>query len=63
MILEELFIHKTLELKDELVDVSIGGYGSEAHRISLNSPYGKIFKVLYKQFGDKIKLVDLFKKV
>jgi len=55
-----IFIHDSKYLEDTIVDISIGGIGEKAHRVSLHLPYSIIYKILYHQFGDKIKKMDLF---
>ncbi len=52
--LERLFIYDIPQLDDQLVDISMGGYGEEAHKTSLHLPYKGIYKILNSKFGDKI---------
>jgi len=61
--LEKIFIHDIPKLNNELVDISIGGYGKDAHKVSLHIPYEDIYNVLDYKFGDRIKKVDFFKNV
>jgi hypothetical protein len=53
--LERIFIYDYPELNNKLVDISIGGEGEEAHKISLHLKYEDIYKILKYQFGDRIE--------
>lgn len=57
--LARLFIHRKPELDDKVVDISIGGAGEEAHRLSLHMQYRAIYDILEYRFGDKVSRADL----
>lgn len=59
-LLKEMFIHDVPELDDQVVDISIGGKGEEAHKVSLHLPYRGIHDILTCKFGDRIRKADLF---
>lgn len=62
-ILSKLFFHEIPDLEKEIVDISIGGIGEEAHKTSVHLPYESIYDILSYQFADKISKVVLFEKV
>jgi len=61
-VLEELFVNNLRDihicnvphLENSLVDISIGGFGEEAHRTSLHLNYKDIYSILYNKFGNRI---------
>ncbi|MCK9595678.1 hypothetical protein M0R19_00645 [Candidatus Pacearchaeota archaeon] len=61
--LTNIFIHDFKELKNKLVDISIGGFGERAHKISLHLPYEGIYEILNYKFGDKIQKINLFENL
>jgi hypothetical protein len=61
--LEKIFIHDYSKIDKELVDISIGGFGDEAHKISLHLKYKDIFIILKNKFGDRINIANLFENV
>ena len=61
--LRKIFIHDIPSLNKEFVDISIGGYGEEAHKISLHLSYGSIYEILNYKFEGRIEKVDLFNKI
>ncbi|MFH1787481.1 MAG: hypothetical protein ABH811_01690 [archaeon] len=62
-LLRKIFFHDFSKIDNELVDISIGGYGEKAHKISLHLNYGIIYEILNYKFGERINKVDLFNKV
>jgi prolyl-tRNA editing enzyme YbaK/EbsC (Cys-tRNA(Pro) deacylase) len=58
--LNQLFYHNFDSLNCENVDISIGGFGERAHRISLHLQYEGIYEILKYKFGDKITKTELF---
>ncbi len=52
--LEKIFIHDAPSIEDQIIDISIGGWGRDAHKTSIHLPYFGIYKILEKKFGDKI---------
>lgn len=55
MPLEKIFVDDAPWLEDKIVDISIGGYGEEAHKTSVQLPYSGIYKILLEKFReDKI---------
>jgi len=59
--LSGIIIHDMPSLDDQLVDISIGGKGEEAHKLSLHLPYKAIFSILRAEYGSKISKVNFFK--
>ena len=49
--------HPTIDKK--LCDISIGGCGEEAHKISMHLPYGGIYEILRAQFGERVHKVSI----
>ena len=47
--------HSTI--RDKLVDISVGGSGKEMFETSMHLPYGAIYEILRKQFGDRIHIL------
>lgn len=58
--IKRLFVHDIPSLDSEVVDISIGGEGEEAHKTSLHLQYGSIYDILKHQFGEKVEKVNLF---
>ena len=54
-----MFIHDCSHLEDKIVDISIGGSGSKAHRTSLHLPYQDIYDILNSRFPGKVEKVCL----
>ncbi len=52
-----LFIYDFPDLNEQIVDISLGGKGNPAHQASMHLPYGGIYSILRKQFGEKIRRV------
>lgn len=61
--LEKIFIHDVPEINQKLVDISLGGYGEEAHKVSLHLKYGDIYNILTNKFLNKIKRINLFENI
>ena len=62
--LTKIFIHDLPEIDKKLVDISLGGKGSDAHRISLHLPYQAIYNILKAEFGeDKVVKIDFWQKI
>ncbi len=60
--LSGIIIHDLPSLDDQLVDISIGGKGEEAHKRSLHLPYKAIFNILQAEYDrKKIMKVDFFR--
>lgn len=57
--LKQIFIHHLPSLEAELVDISIGGFGPEAHKTSVHLPYGAIHDILRYRFREKIRTEPL----
>ena len=53
--LEKIYVCDCPKLNNELVDISIGGYGVDFHKISLYLPYNDICRCLNWKFPGKIK--------
>ena len=47
------------KIDKQLVDISIGGKGEYAHRISVHIPYEGIYKILHNIVGDKVQKAKL----
>ena len=56
-IIDYIFIQDLPELDEQIVDVSIGGKGKQAHKTSMHLPYSGIYQILKAQYGDKIHKV------
>lgn len=52
-----LFIYDFPTLDKAIVDISLGGQGELAHKVSLHLPYVGIYDILKSQFGAKIQKV------
>ncbi len=52
--LEKIFICDFPKINKQLVDISIGGFGEEAHKISVHLNYEDIYTILHSKFGNKI---------
>lgn len=57
--LEKIFVYDSSKLNKELVDISIGGYGKEAHKISVHLNYEDIYGCLNWKFPGKIEKFNL----
>jgi hypothetical protein len=55
IVLEKIFVHDAPWLDNQIVDISIGGYGVAAHKVSLHLPYKIIYSLLNKKFGQRIE--------
>ncbi len=53
-LLVKIFVHDAPWLDNQIVDISIGGEGEEAHKTSLHLSYSGIYDILERRFGDKI---------
>jgi prolyl-tRNA editing enzyme YbaK/EbsC (Cys-tRNA(Pro) deacylase) len=58
--LEGIFIQDTGQLWNIDVDISIGGTGKQAHKLSMHLQYGAIYDILHSEFGDKIRKTNLY---
>jgi len=52
--LAKIFIHDYPKINSELVDISLGGSGEDAHKTSLHLNYENIYSILHNKFGNKI---------
>jgi prolyl-tRNA editing enzyme YbaK/EbsC (Cys-tRNA(Pro) deacylase) len=52
--ISDIIITKQSSIQDQVVDISIGGIGEAAHKISANLPYWGIYAILKEKFGDRI---------
>ena len=59
-IIKKLFVQDVPKLNKHVVDISIGGFGEEAHKVSLHLNYGSLYEILSYKFGEKIQKLDLF---
>ena len=55
--LEKIYLRDYPKINKEIVDISIGGYGKDFHKISLHLPYEDIFGILNYYFKDKVEKV------
>ena len=55
-----IFIHEDQSLDDKLVDVSIGGKGNNAQKLSVQLPYAGIYKILKMQYPEKVYKADFW---
>lgn len=58
-----IFLHDKPDLDDQVVDISIGGLGADAHKVSLHLPYKGVHDILVYQFGDKVRKASLFQNL
>ncbi|MCK4647740.1 hypothetical protein KAT24_02315 [Candidatus Pacearchaeota archaeon] len=58
--LKRVFVNEIPRLDDEIVDISIGGNGELAHKISLHLPYSAIYGILNRKFGERVQRTHLF---
>lgn len=58
----KIFVHDTPYLDHQLVDISFGGKGEAAHKVSLHLPYAAIYDILAEEYGDKVAKVSFFGK-
>ncbi len=52
-----LFIYDFPDLNEQKVDISLGGQGEQAHKVSMHLPYEAMYRILRQQFGEKIMKV------
>ena len=52
--LRGMYIQAYASLDQQVIDVSVGGHGPEAHTASFHLPYQAIYDILRQQFADKI---------
>lgn len=55
-----ILTHTIPDIVDEVVDISVGGLGDKAHRMSLQLPYRAIFDILKYTRLDIVQMVYLF---
>lgn len=55
---QRLFVHQMPELDDLTVDLSIGGIGEYAHRVSVWASYGLMREILVARFGKERVTVE-----
>lgn len=60
--LEKIFVHDAPYLDHQLVDISFGGKGEAAHKVSLHLPYAAIYDILAEEYSDKVVKVNFFGK-
>lgn len=61
--IKKLFVHGRPSLDDQLVDISIGGFGEQAHKISLHLKYKDVYEILHYKFGEKIEKRSFLKNI
>ncbi|MCL5018197.1 MAG: hypothetical protein M1416_00305 [Candidatus Pacearchaeota archaeon] len=61
--LRKIFIHEMNYQESSLADISIGGFGENAHKTSLHIGYSDIYKILKENFGDRIVKTNLFDNI
>ena len=44
-------------IRNKLVDISVGGSSKEMFETSMHLPYGAIYEILKKQFGDRVHIL------
>jgi prolyl-tRNA editing enzyme YbaK/EbsC (Cys-tRNA(Pro) deacylase) len=52
--ISDIIVTKQPSVEDLLVDISIGGKGDAAHKISAHLPYWGIYEILKEKFSDRI---------
>ncbi|MDP3989620.1 MAG: hypothetical protein Q8Q01_00260 [archaeon] len=57
-----IFIHDDSRLDNLVADISIGGKGEEAHKVSMHLPYHGIYDILKAEFGDKVHKIKIWGK-
>lgn len=57
---KKVFVHDIPRLNDALVDISIGGEGDLAHKVSLHLPYSGIYSILRDRFPEWVERTVLF---
>lgn len=58
--LKKIFIYEPLKTDKRVIDISIGGYGDDAHKTSLQLPADGMCKILTEQFGENISFSNFF---
>lgn len=58
--ISKIFVHEMPSLDEQIIDISIGGKGERAHKVSLHLPYKAIFEILHQRYGEKVLKVDFF---
>jgi prolyl-tRNA editing enzyme YbaK/EbsC (Cys-tRNA(Pro) deacylase) len=56
-IVDHIFVREVPSLDDQIVDISIGGKGQQAHRTSMHLPYSGIHRILSAKYGERIHKV------
>lgn len=54
--IERIVVHDHAPIRHQLVDVSIGGRGPRAHRLSCQLVYPAVFEILERRFGSRVVL-------
>ena len=49
-----LLVYDHPSIDDSLTDISIGGIGVEAHKVSMHILYSGIHRILKQKFGDRV---------
>ncbi len=58
--LKKIIIYEPLRTDNRVIDISIGGYGDEAHKTSLQLPADGMCKIMRSKFGENISFADFF---
>jgi len=61
--IHELIVVEHAAIKDKLCDISVGGSGEEAHRVSMQLPYRGIRDILEREFSERVHSVTLLSQV
>lgn len=63
-LLKKIFLHDFPEIDEEFVDISVGGFGEDFHKMSLHIKYGDLYRILHHTLGGRIQKLDFgFEKV
>ena len=54
--ISDLIVISHSSIDDKLVDISVGGTDEKSFRTSIHLPYGAIYQILRRQFGDRVHL-------
>ena len=60
MSLEKIFVYKSLRRERKPIDISFGGFGEEAHKISVQLSGCDMCDMMEDKLGDKVSFVDFF---
>ena len=54
--ISDLIVTSPQSIDDKLVDISVGGLDEISFRTSMHLPYGAIYQILKRQFGERVHL-------